>query len=108
MAVFVDAALSTKTTKLKLPLKFLQEFETNTIQSKEQPQPVPSSSLSPPLQVILVGTEAARGLPQMGIPVPDFEGAKKSLIRNKLLLLPLLRDDLDAPNNEQHKNKDKD
>jgi len=44
------------------------------------------SSSQLPLRIIVVGTEAARGLPKMGIPVPDFRGATESTIRNKLLL----------------------
>jgi hypothetical protein len=91
IAVFVDVALATRTTILTLPMcEFLREREnkgeTNhhfTPKQSTTSGAEPASSL-PPLRIVVVGTEAARGLPKMGIPVPDLEGATESSIRDKL------------------------
>ena len=97
VAIFVDAALSMRTTRLNLSIR---EFSSdgkwrfsdaialynNTMPHATGKITLDKSSSQLPLRIIVVGTEAARGLPKMGIPVPDFRGATESTIRNKLLL----------------------
>jgi hypothetical protein len=128
IAIFVDVALSTRTTKLKLPMsEFLRdrESESSSLIGREskgdssnhegemgdepnhQYKPKqwtsveePTSSSSP-LRIIVVGTEAARGLPKMGIPVPDLDGATESSIRDKLLLFSPKQRNNNAPSDHE-------
>ncbi len=91
IAIFVDAALSMRTTTLNLlserELRFSDAITlSNTMPRVTDKMTLDKSSSQLPLRIIVVGTEAARGLPKMGIPVPDFRGATESTIRNKLLL----------------------
>lgn len=86
IAIFLDAALSTRTTTINLSISdFRSEGEWRFSDDNEKATLDKSSSQSP-LRIIVVGTEAARGLPKMGIPVPNFRGATESTVRNKLLL----------------------
>jgi len=86
IAIFVDVALLTTEATMDMAI---HESVTKQGFSKEisAPREMKNATLSESssLRIIVVGTEAARGLPKMGIPVPNFRGATESTIRRKLL-----------------------
>lgn len=95
IAVFLDAALASRTRTLNLPISDVLKKRESTIGAEacrngkirqRTKASVFDEEEHSPLRMIIVGTEAARGLPQMGIPVPDLEGATESSIRKKLSL----------------------
>lgn len=91
IAIFTDLALATRSTTIEVPrdeVGTIQEHSWSTIDAAD------GDTQSPPLRIITVGTEAARGLPKMGIPVPNLANASETLLRKKLL-----RDD-ESPHSE--------
>ena len=109
IAIFIDEALSAKKTRIDLPIReILHQLESPfsndgsvacTVVRAETDAAFNKSSFLSPLRIIIVGTEAARGLPKMGIPVPDLEDATESSIRKKLLL-DFSKDKDKPPNSE--------
>ena len=57
----------------------------NIIMNNNPHRPLSSSAATAALRIILVGTEAARGLPKMGIPVPSFRDETESSVRDRLV-----------------------
>jgi len=85
-AIFVDAALARRNTVVSL-----RGVEGDVKgDTKHECKYECDATVVPSLRVVVVGTEAARGLPRMGIPVPDLqqEVEDESSIRNRLLLAP--------------------
>ena len=80
-AIFTDLAISTRSTMIQIPVADIektQDYKSSAVDSIDEE--------TPSLRIITVGTEAARGLPGMGIPVPNLKDATDSIIRKKLLL----------------------
>ena len=81
IAIFTDLALSTRSTTIQIPVADIektQDYKSSAIDNIDEE--------TPSLRIIIVGTEAARGLPKMGIPIPNLMDATDSIIRKKLLL----------------------
>ena len=77
VAVFADAALRRRTTAVAAT-------DDQRGGGGFPARPEQTETKTKPLRVVLVGTEAARGLPRMGIPVPDLEDATAESVRRIL------------------------
>lgn len=104
IARFLNVAMHTKTLTITIPMKtllseflvdsgsFNRDLVNGTWKSYNQRVRVKKGRMQnnkSPLRIVIVGTEAARGLPRMGIPVPELkEEEDDSSIRNRLLHNP--------------------
>ena len=81
IAIFTDLALSTRSTTIQIPVADIektQDYKSSAIDNIDEE--------TPSLRIIIVGTEAARGLPKMGIPIPNLMDATDSKHLSFLLL----------------------
>ncbi len=83
IAIFTDLAFANRAITIEVPrdeVETIQDCSSSIIDNAG------GDTQSPPLRIITVGTEAARGLPKMGIPVPNLTNASEALLWKKLLL----------------------